>query len=143
MHGQERSDLALFADSEGNAVRITVLGPAPSAAGVLAAEIVVDTTFVAGRLDLPLWKSRLESWRKMLDRLETGEDGSWLHVERGPTVSIRLTGERDCPEVVIEDDLLSMVIVRVPVDLPDDWIATHRRLLTKLLDVWGSELSSE
>ncbi|MGY5052457.1 DUF5959 family protein [Streptomyces sp. 900105755] len=136
-------DLALLCDDEGNSVRITVLGPLLGVSGGLAAEIVVDTPFVAGRLDLSLWRSRLNAWSEALDRLEAGEDVAWLHVQRGPSVFINLTGERDCPEVIVEDDLVSMATVRVPIDLPVDWIAAQRRLLSVVLGAWNDHLSSE
>ncbi|MFD5461605.1 DUF5959 family protein [Kitasatospora sp. NPDC127059] len=136
-------DLALFRDDEGNSVRITVLGPLPGVPGGLAAEIVVDTPFVAGRVKLSLWRSRLTSWGEALDRLEAGEDIAWLHVQRGPSVFVQLDGERGCPEVVIEDALVSMATVRVPIDLPPDWIATHRHLLSAVLATWDDRLSSE
>lgn len=136
-------DLALFCDDEGNSVRITVLGPYRDVPGGVAAEIVVDTPFVAGRVQLTLSRLRLTSWGEALDRLEAGEDIDWLHVQRGPSVSIHLSGKRDCPEVVVEDDFISMTTVRVPIDLPADWIATHRRLLSAVLTAWGDHLSSE
>ncbi|MFD9400260.1 DUF5959 family protein [Streptomyces sp. NPDC060011] len=139
----EQLDLALLCDDEGNSVRITVLGPLQGVAGGLAAEIVVGTPFVAGRVALSLWRSRLTSWAEALDRLEAGEDIAWLHVQRGPSLSIHLNGERDCPEVVVEDVLDSMTAVRVPIDLPDDWIATHRGLLAAVLDAWEGHLSPE
>lgn len=65
----EQLDLALLCDDEGNSVRITVLGPLQGVAGGLAAEIVVGTPFVAGRVALSLWRSRLTSWAEALDRL--------------------------------------------------------------------------
>ncbi|MFD8914654.1 DUF5959 family protein [Streptomyces sp. NPDC059575] len=136
-------DLAHMCDDEGNSVRITVLGPLQGVAGGLAAEIVVDTPFVAGRVDLSLWRSRLTSWADALVRLEAGEDIAWLHVQRGPSVYIRLKGERDCPEVVVEDKLISMTTVRVPIDLPSDWVATHRSLLSAVIGAWDGHLSSE
>ena len=133
-------DLATFADDEGNAVRITVSGPSSTSADGLAAEIVVDTPFVSGQLALFLPKWRLDAWGAALDRLAAGEDVTWLGVERGPTVWVRLTGERDCPEILVEDDLVSMASVRVPVDLPADWIATHRRLLAAVLETQAREM---
>ncbi|MFC8450008.1 DUF5959 family protein [Kitasatospora sp. NPDC057223] len=141
MVAAHRLDLALLCDDEGNSVRITVLGPLPGAAGGLAAEIVVDTPFVAGRLALSLCRSRLTSWAEALDRLEAGEDVALTHVRRGPSVFIRLNGVRDCPEVVVDDDLASMATVRVPVDLPSDWVATHRGRLAAVLDAWDGHLS--
>ncbi|MFJ4846801.1 MULTISPECIES: DUF5959 family protein [unclassified Streptomyces] len=136
-------DLALLRDDEGNSVRITVLGPLQGVHGGLAAEIVVDTPFVSGRVDLSLWRSRLTSWGEALTRLESGEDIAWLHVQRGPSVFIDLNGERDCPEVVVEDVLVSMATVRVPIDLPANWIETHRLLLADVLRVWDDHLSPE
>ncbi|WP_220451704.1 DUF5959 family protein [Streptomyces qaidamensis] len=41
-------------------------------------------------------------------------------MSNGPSVFIQLAGERDCPEVVVEDELGSMVTVRVPLVPPDD-----------------------
>ena len=143
MQGVGQLDLALFSDDEGNAVRVTVLGPLPDVPGGLAAEIVVDTPFVTGRVDLSLWRSRLASWEESLDRLEAGEDITWLRTQRGPSVSIHLTGERGCPEVVVRDEIVSMTTVRIPIDLPVDWIAAHRRLLDAVLDAWGHHLSPE
>ncbi|MFF8771824.1 DUF5959 family protein [Kitasatospora sp. NPDC015120] len=134
-------DLALLCDDEGNGVRITVLGPLHGVAGGLSAEIVVDTPFVAGRLTLSLWRSRLTSWAEALDRLEAGEDVALLHVQRGPSVFIHLNGARHCPEVVVEDGLVSMTTVRVPIDLPADWVTTHRALLAAVLDGWDGHLS--
>jgi len=129
-------DLVVLADDEGNSVGIRVLGQHPSVSDGLAAEITVATAFVNGRLDLLLSRSRLEAWACALDRLEAGQDIAWMRVERGPSVFIQLTGERDCPEVVVEDVTVSMVTVRVPVDLPPDWIATHRRRLRDLTAAW-------
>ncbi|MFD6922419.1 DUF5959 family protein [Streptomyces sp. NPDC059944] len=56
---------------------------------------------------------------------------------------LNLSGERACPEVVVEDVLDSMTAVWVPIDLPDDWIATHRGLLAAVLDAWDGHLSPE
>ncbi|MFJ2768063.1 DUF5959 family protein [Streptomyces sp. NPDC087300] len=132
-------DLILLADEEGNTVRVTALGRYPGQADMLTAEIVVETPFVRGRLDLALWGSRLEQWGRVLDRLEAGEDAGWMTVESGPSLSVRLRGERDCPEVVVEDVTTSMVTVVVPVDLPDDWIARHRERLATLSAAWAPE----
>ncbi|WP_063997328.1 DUF5959 family protein [Streptomyces phaeochromogenes] len=133
-------DLALLADEEGNSVRITVLGRHPRMVAGLAAEIVVETPFVRGRLELALWRRRLEAWGHALDAaFDRGEDIAWMTVERGPSISIRLTGERDCPEVIVEDDTISMATVCVPVGLPRNWIDSHRRKLRDVLTLWNPE----
>jgi hypothetical protein len=45
--------------------------------------------------------------------------------------------------VVAEDDLVSMATVRVPIDLPANWLETHRHLLTDVLRAWDDHLSPE
>jgi hypothetical protein len=128
-------DLVHLADPEGNAVHVTVLGPHPHWPEALAAQIVVATPFVQGMLDLAVWPRDLAAWSAALDRLAAGDDISWMQMSRGPTLSIRLHGERDCPEITVEDEYLSMVTVRVPVDLEDGWIEDHR---VRLAAVTGS-----
>ncbi|HET6860755.1 MAG TPA: DUF5959 family protein [Streptomyces sp.] len=136
-------DLVLLEDEEANRVRVTVLGEYPQEPGGssrsagLRAEVVVETPFVSGREDLALWSSRLEEWRQALDRLSAGEDAGWMTVGSGLSLFIRLKGERDCPEVVVEEATSSMVTVRVPIDLPEGWIEDHRQRLRTLLDAWN------
>ena len=81
-----------------------MLGPLLGVSAALAAEIVVDTPFVSGRLDLSLSQSQLDSWSRALDQLEAGEDIAWLHVQRGPSVFIHLTGQYPCTVVFPLDE---------------------------------------
>ncbi|MFJ2214373.1 DUF5959 family protein [Streptomyces sp. NPDC101062] len=134
-------ELISLADEEGNSVSVNVLGRSPRWTAGLDAEIVVRTPFVSGRIDLALYVARLESWADMLDRLDAGEDVAWMRMSSGPSISIQLTGERDCPEVVVEDENGSMVTVRIPLVPPDDWIADHRRRLRQVMDHWVPMLS--
>jgi hypothetical protein len=137
MAGVVPMDLVALADDEGNSVCVKVLGRHPGWSAGLAAEIVVETPFVSGRIDLVLSASKLEAWADALARLDAGEDIAWMAMGRGPSISIQLTGERDCPEVVVEDESGSMVTVRVPVVLPEDWIASHRQRLHDLTANWN------
>ncbi|WP_251096515.1 DUF5959 family protein [Streptomyces sp. Caat 7-52] len=134
-------ELIVLADDEGNSVTVGVLGRNPRWTAGLEAEIVVRTPFVSGRIDLALSVSRLESWGTALDRLDAGEDISWMEMSRGPTLFIQLDGERGCPEVVVEDESGSMVTVRVPLVPPDDWIAAHRQRLRQVMRHWIPMLS--
>ncbi|MFI6404746.1 DUF5959 family protein [Streptomyces sp. NPDC050548] len=134
-------ELISLADDEGNSVAVNVLGHDSSWAPGLDAEIVVRTPFVSGRTDLVLYLAKLEAWAAALDRLDAGEDVAWMEMSRGPSIRIHLTGERDCPEVVVEDESGSMVTVRVPIVPPDDWIADHRRRLREVMDHWVPMLS--
>ncbi|WYB29071.1 DUF5959 family protein [Streptomyces sp. SM1P] len=134
-------ELICLADDEGNSVSVNVLGRSPGWTAGLDAEIVVRTPFVSGRIDLALYVPRLESWADALDRLDAGEDVAWMKMSSGPSIFIQLTGERDCPEVVVEDESGSMVTVRVPLVPPDDWVADHRRRLRQVMDHWVPVLS--
>ncbi|MFE9052756.1 DUF5959 family protein [Streptomyces rubiginosohelvolus] len=129
-------ELILLADDEGNGVSVNVLGRSPGWTAGLDAEIVVKTPFVSGRIDLALYVARLESWADALDRLDAGDDVAWMAMSSGPSIFIQLTGERDCPEVIVEDESGSMVTVRVPLVPPDDWVADHRRRLRQVMDHW-------
>ncbi|MPY54502.1 hypothetical protein FPZ41_40490 [Streptomyces sp. K1PN6] len=135
-------ELISLADDEGNSVTVNVLGRNPRWAAGLDAEIVVGTPFVSGRCYLALSFSKLESWSDALDRLDAGQGVAWMEMSRGASIFIQLTGERDCPEVVVEDESGSMVTVRVPIALPDDWIAEHRQRLHQLMKHWVPMLSA-
>ncbi|WP_326682884.1 DUF5959 family protein [Streptomyces sp. NBC_01237] len=135
-------ELIALADDEGNSVTVSVLGRDPRWSAGLDAEIVVRTPFVSGRIHLVLSASKLDSWAGALNRLDAGEDVVWMEWDRGPSISLQLTGERDCPEVVIEDESGSMVTVRVPLVPPDDWIADHRQRLNQVMNHWVPMLSA-
>ncbi|WP_369222840.1 DUF5959 family protein [Streptomyces sp. R39] len=134
--------LISLADEEGNSVSVNVLGLDLRWSAGLDAEIVVGTPFVSGRVDLVLTTSKLERWADALNRLDAGEDVAWMEMSRGPSIFIQLTGERDCPEVVVEDESGSMVTVRVPLVPPDDWIADHRQRLHQVMNHWVPMLSA-
>jgi len=134
-------ELISLADDEGNSVTVNILGRSARWTAGLDAEIVVKTPFVSGRIDLALSVSKLESWANALDRLDAGEDVAWMEMSRGPSIFIELTGERDCPEAVVEDESGSMVTVRVPLVPPDDWIADHRQRLHRVMNHWVPMLS--
>lgn len=135
-------ELIFLADEEGNSVSVNVLGRGLRWSAGLDAEIVVRTPFVSGRVDLVLTTSKLERWADALNRLDAGEDVAWMEMSRGPSIFIKLTGERDCPEVVVEDESGSMVTVRVPLVPPDDWIADHRQRLHQVMNHWVPMLSA-
>ncbi|MET9253302.1 DUF5959 family protein [Streptomyces sp. NPDC003717] len=141
MAGTAPTAFVSLADDEGNSVTVNVLGIEPRSPSVLKAEIVVETPFVSGRCHLWLTVRVLDGWSDALDRLDAGEDVTWVE-DRGASLAVQLTGERDCPEVVVEDESMSMVTVRVPIVLPDDWIADHRRRLREVRERWTPLLSA-
>lgn len=139
---RELRELIALADDEGNSVTVSVLGRNPRWSAGLNAEIVVRTPFVSGRVDLALSNARFKSWADALNRLDAGEDAAWMEMSSGPSIFVQLTGERDCPEVAVEDESGSMVTVRVPLVPPDDWIADHRQRLRQVMGYWVPLLSS-
>ncbi|MGW3136986.1 DUF5959 family protein [Streptomyces sp. NPDC001139] len=112
-----------------NEVVITVLSPMGSP--YWEARIEVSSTFVKGGTLLVLSPLKLDSWAKALDELERGQDVVWMETDRGPTINIHLDGERDCPEVVVDDESLSMVTVRIPIALEEGWIDDQRNRLRR------------
>ncbi|CCH29819.1 DUF5959 family protein [Saccharothrix espanaensis] len=136
-------ELISLADDEGNSVTVTVLGRHPQWNAGLDAAIAVRTPFVSGRVALVLSTPELECWADALNRLDTGEDVAWMDQGRGPAVRIQLSGERGCPEVVVEDESGSMVTVRVPLALPDGWIAAHQQRVRRVMAYWVPMLSAD
>ncbi|MFD7655506.1 DUF5959 family protein [Actinosynnema sp. NPDC059797] len=100
------------------------------------AEIAVTSMFVKGGTLLMLSREKVEAWSRALEELERGEDITWMEQTSGPTVRIELDGERDCPDVVVEDESISMVTVRVPIALEDGWIADHRERVRRFIEQW-------
>jgi hypothetical protein len=102
----------------------------------LQAEILVDTGFVSGRVELYLNAYDLDSWAEVLDSAEAGRKATWLESGRSPRIMIDPTEETEsgCTEVSVYDVTGSQVFVTVPVVPPGDWAARHRRLLTDVRD---------
>lgn len=98
------------------------------------AEIVITSPFVKGSTLLVLSRPKIEEWEQALEALSQGRDIAWMQTDRGPTVSIQLEGERDCPDVVVEDESISMVTVRVPIALEDGWVLDHQERVRRFLE---------
>ncbi|MFD0402443.1 DUF5959 family protein [Kitasatospora sp. NPDC127121] len=123
-------ELVRLTDSE-NEVRITVNSLEDS--DFWEAEIAVTSLFVKGSTLLMLSRAKVESWRQALESLQLGHDIIWMRTDRGPTVSVHLDGERDCPDIVVEDESISMVTVRIPIALEEGWIADHQARVNQFI----------
>ncbi|MFB6615484.1 DUF5959 family protein [Streptomyces sp. NPDC085524] len=123
-------ELVRLTDFE-NEVRIVVLSPMDST--FWEARIEVTSMFVKGSTLLVLSRPKIEAWVQALERLSLGQDVVWMESDRGPTVTIQLEGERDCQEVVVEDESISMVTVRIPIVFEDGWIADHQERVRRFL----------
>jgi hypothetical protein len=119
MTGQGAVDLIPLADDEGNSVAVQVTGR--DMPGVLTrhdtliANVLVTTGFVRGQLKVWLSPRDLVAWETALDSLTAEQDISWMG-GRAPEIRIRLEGERDCPDVIVDDIPGSMATVTVPVE---------------------------
>ncbi|GHF51524.1 hypothetical protein GCM10018790_31700 [Kitasatospora xanthocidica] len=124
-------ELVRLTDLE-NEVRIIVHSAMES--GFWEAEIAVTSMFVKGGTLLVLSRPKLEAWGRALEELSQGRDIVWMEMNRGPTVAIQLDGDRDCPEVVVDDESISMVTVRIPIALEEGWIADHQARVRQFLE---------
>ncbi|OKK02070.1 DUF5959 family protein [Streptomyces sp. CB02400] len=124
-------ELVRLTDFE-NEVRITVQSAMDDASW--EARIEITSLFVKGSTLLVLSRAKLDSWGQALEALSMGQDITWMRTARGPTVSVQLEGERDCPEVVVEDESISMVTVRIPIALEDGWIADHQVRVRRFIE---------
>ncbi|MFE7673560.1 DUF5959 family protein [Streptomyces albidoflavus] len=98
------------------------------------AKIEINSLFVKGGTLLVLSRPKLKDWARALEALSLGRDVTWMKMDRGPTVSVQLEGERDCPEVVVEDESISMVTVRIPIALEEGWIADHQARIRRFIE---------
>ncbi|MGC0377661.1 DUF5959 family protein [Streptomyces sp. SAI-229] len=124
-------ELVRLTDFE-NEVRIVVQSSMDDA--FWEARIEITSLFVKGGTLLVLSRAKLDSWGQALQELSMGQNITWMRMDRGPTVSVRLEGERDCPEVVVEDESISMVTVRVPIALEEGWIADHQARVRRFIE---------
>ncbi|MER8044801.1 DUF5959 family protein [Streptomyces sp. NPDC094032] len=124
-------ELVHLTDEE-NVVRITVLEPMGD--DMWEAEIEVTSLFVKGKTLLVLFSSKLDAWAEALKSLAEGQDIVWMSEHNGPTVRIELEGGNDCPDVIVEDETISMVTVRVPIALEGDWITDHKERLRRFVE---------
>ncbi|MFC9886128.1 DUF5959 family protein [Streptomyces pilosus] len=124
-------ELVRLTDFE-NEVRIVVQSSMDDA--FWEARIEITSLFVKGGTLLVLSRAKLDSWGQALEALSMGQDVTWMRTDRGPTVSIQLEGERDCPEIVVEDESISMVTVRVPIAVEEGWIDDHRARVRRFIE---------
>jgi hypothetical protein len=143
MTGQGTVDLIRLADDEGNSVTVRVTGRYTPGVltghDTLMASVLVTTGFVSGQLELWISPRDLVEWETALDSLATGQDIRWMG-NRAPEIRIRLKGERGCPDVIVDDEPVSMATVTVPVALGEGWIDDQRRRLDAVRRHWPREV---
>ncbi|MEV7442525.1 DUF5959 family protein [Streptomyces sp. NPDC091204] len=136
-------DLIRLSDGD-NSFRVRVLGR--NSPGLLHlhdqldAEVLVTSSFVTGRLAMPLIPSDLEAWPRALDELAAGQDVCWSE-DHSPQIRIQPHNEEHGTAAVRVEDLgISCVSVFLPISLEDGWIEEQRRLLELVRTQWLSEV---
>nr|WP_323183606.1 DUF5959 family protein [Streptomyces virginiae] len=87
----------------------------------LDAEVLVTSSFIAGRLAMTLVPSDLEAWSRALDALAAGQNICWRDDDHSPEIRIEPHDEEhECVAVRIEDLGQSCVSVVLPVGLEED-----------------------
>ncbi|MEU2181455.1 DUF5959 family protein [Streptomyces thermolilacinus] len=138
--------MELISLSDGdNSFRVRVLGR--RSPGVLhlhdqlAAEAIVTSSFVGGRLAMSLFPSDLKEWSSALDLLAAGQDICWGDDDHSPEIRIQPCDEEHQTVAVRVEDLgSSCVSVFLPMSLEEGWIDEQRKLLRQVLQEWPSEV---
>ncbi|MGW0925826.1 DUF5959 family protein [Streptomyces sp. NPDC002755] len=108
---------------------------------LLDAEVLIESGFVSGRLDLSLLPNDLDDWSSALDVLATGGDVCWMDGDRSPEIRIQaLNEEHETPAVHVEDVVRSSISVFLPLRLEEMWIDDQRKLLQLVRREWPSEV---
>jgi hypothetical protein len=122
-------ELIRLADHQ-NSVVVRVLGHRGLAE--LDAEIVIESSFCNGRLELRLSSKDLDDWAKALDDLAAGQSICWMTDLRNPEINIEFNTQFSVPLITVEDVRGSQTAMVVPVDLPDGWVDEQRGHLERV-----------
>ncbi|MBV6696616.1 DUF5959 family protein [Kitasatospora aureofaciens] len=136
-------DLIRLTDGD-TSVRVRILGRRSPGNlqlhDLLDAEVVLETSFISGRLAICCCPADLNAWSQALDALGAGRDIEWLDLGNGPVIRIEaFNEEQETPVVTIEDGWASCTTAVVPLDLADGWVDEQRRLLDDVVRIWPSE----
>ncbi|MET9880681.1 DUF5959 family protein [Actinacidiphila glaucinigra] len=137
-------DLIKLSDDD-NSVRLRVIGRRKRGVlpmhDLLDAEIIVESSFIKGRLDVCFYLSALEEWSLALNTLSAGRNAEWLDSGNGPTIKIELPDDDcDVPSVFIEDASGSGTSAIIPIALNEGWIEEQRAHLREVMRTWPSEV---
>ncbi|MEU6280833.1 DUF5959 family protein [Streptomyces sp. NPDC047028] len=137
-------DLIRLVDDD-NIVRVHIIGRRTPGIlpehDLLDAEIIVESSFISGRLDICFYPSDLEKWSLALDALGAGRDAEWLDLGNGPVIRIELPGDdRNYPSVLVEDGSGSCASATIPLALDDGWVEEQRTHLHEVMRAWPSEV---
>ncbi|MFJ8819166.1 DUF5959 family protein [Amycolatopsis thermoflava] len=106
----------------------------------LAAEVVVATEFVSGKLDLVLTPADLQDWEHALDALAAGGGVRWLDGGRSPEVQLSVLERGRLVRVTVLDEPVSGVSVTLDLPVTSGWVDDHRARLRSVREAWPSEV---
>ncbi|WP_372351157.1 DUF5959 family protein [Streptomyces sp. KL116D] len=88
-----------------------------------AAEIVVESDFVSGRVGLQVSLQDLDEWERCLGALEAEEGVEWPAGDRSAWLEVV---PDDPVEVTVHDSPSTQIAVRVPIDVGPEWLRENR-----------------
>ncbi|MFB7165230.1 DUF5959 family protein [Streptomyces sp. NPDC056242] len=88
-----------------------------------AAEIVVESGFITGRVGLRVSLEDLEEWERCLDALQADEGAEWPAGGRSAWLEV---APDDPVEVTVHDSPSTQIAVRVPIDVGSEWLQENR-----------------
>ncbi|MGW5122856.1 DUF5959 family protein [Streptomyces sp. NPDC004069] len=124
-------ELFRFADAV-QSVAVEVRCGEPLAMGeerYYAAEIVLQSDLVNGRVGLQVSLEDLDEWEGCLDALQAEEGTEWPAGGRGAWLDVV---PEDPVEVTVHDSPSTQIAVRVPIDVDSDWLEENRLRLDRV-----------
>ncbi|QNS02253.1 DUF5959 family protein [Streptomyces xanthii] len=107
----------------------------------LAAEIVVVSSFVSGRLRVWIRPAELQAWQGVLSVLREGKPATWLDQGNGPVVAFDFPDGLDGDTVItVEDATGSGAVATLPLGLEGAWVDEQIALLDAVRKQWPSEV---
>ena len=129
----EQQPLELFRFAEfGQSVSLRVLPDGPlsrTSSPHHDARLIVESTFVNGELHMCVSELEVNEWERCLDALERDERTEWPENWRSQWIEVV---PEDPVEVIVHDMPASRVVVRVPIEVDDDWLEANRARLAEV-----------
>jgi len=108
---------------------------------LLDAEVILDSSFISGRLSICFYISDLAEWSLALDALDAGQKAEWLDTGNGPAIRIEPADDGSgVPVVLVEDASGSGVSATIPIALDNGWVEDQRERLREVTRIWPSEV---
>lgn len=94
-----------------------------------AAEIVLKSDFISGRVGLRVSLEDLDEWERCLDALLAEEAADWPAGGRSAWLTVL---PEDPVEVTVHDSPSTQIAVRIPIDVASNWLEENRLRLDRI-----------